>query len=122
MGCQILTGVVFFRELASFAGPLEFISFWGGVAMLVVSIFVMTQSRISSEIEDVGVPATETSSLLDETPQESSPLKRLRERTVSERSIKAATPSMLDAEFFRESFGDSERKYVVSVAGPMGIA
>lgn len=75
MMCQILTGVVFFRELASFAGPLELISFWGGVAMLVVSIFVMTQSRISSEIEDVGVPVTETSSLLDETPMESSPLK-----------------------------------------------
>lgn len=120
MMCQILTGAVFFRELASFSGPVEFICFWGGVAMLIVSIFVMTQSRISSEIEDGGLPASESSSLLlDDT---SSPLKRLRHRTLSERSIKSRSPSMLDAEVFSESFGLGERTYVVSVAGPMGIA
>merc|ERR1712048_580714 len=104
MLCQILTGAFFFRELSAFAGVAEFICFWGGVTMLVVSIFVMTQSRISSEIEDAGLPSNESSVLLSDQP--SSPLKQLRERALSSDlsspSTKPRTPSMLDAEFFRE--------------------
>eukprot|EP00933_Yihiella_yeosuensis_P044975 TRINITY_DN40270_c0_g1_i1.p1 TRINITY_DN40270_c0_g1~~TRINITY_DN40270_c0_g1_i1.p1 ORF type:complete len:407 (+),score=57.40 TRINITY_DN40270_c0_g1_i1:60-1280(+) len=68
MLAQILTGAVVFNELSSFTTPVQLLLFWGGTVLLVLCIFGMTYSRISSEVEleIPGKPDEQTNLLADQ--------------------------------------------------------
>lgn len=138
---QILTGGLVFNELQGFSGTAQAVRFWGGTVVLVLCIFGMSYSRISVEQNIEVVPSERDSLLLAARERSLSvewKLHRLRGLSLDADVIEgdqagANCPttlisperrrlSSLDAGAFPESFGESPRKYVVSMTGPTLVA
>jgi len=139
---QILTGGLVFNELEGFSDSAQAARFWGGTILLVLCIFCMSYSRISDELQIDLIPS-ERDSLLASAKERSLSvewkLHRLRSLSLDDdilspmgsdlpgavwTPISPSRPrlSSLDAEAFPESFGEAQRRYVISVTGPQLFA
>jgi len=128
---QIMTGALVFKELGGFTSHRQVLFFWGGTAFLILCIVQLTRSKISAE-SNIELDAEAVGEGLDEmglrklTTASSQGVAGLRQplrRTSSaDSSMVSVRSSSFDPEAYPESFGEEPRLYMVSVAGPMGIA
>jgi len=112
MLAQILTAAVAFKELR-FVEVRQAVVFCLGLLATLASIVAMVRAQLSAEVESMSALSKDP----EATP--TSPLLR-KARTSSCGSLSRV--SSLDASAFPESFEDAERVYMVSLAGPMGVA
>jgi len=126
---QILTGALVFHELGGFTCTRQILLFWGGTGFLILCIVKLTQSKISTEsktdlhaeAESVDADDMKARKIIGSSDGVAALRQPLHRRTSSMGSA-VSLASSYDPEAFPESFGEEPRLYMVSVAGPMGIA
>jgi drug/metabolite transporter (DMT)-like permease len=126
---QLLQAEVAYKELDTLSGRKNVAIFISGVGLVLVGIIAMVRAKIAAEEEDEGreEPCDEVERQLSPAQamapkSESTPLleAQLGTRTLGKRQRLRSMPH-IDPSMFQESFGGSERRYTISLTGPVGI-
>jgi len=123
---QLLQAQVAYEELDALSGRKNVAIFISGVGLVLVGIIAMVRAKIAAEEEEEGQALEEHCEEGERQGQgapksESTPLLEARDKRPGNKAHRGRSMSHIDPNMFKGSFGGSDRRYTISLTGPMDI-